>query len=276
MSVHALRVGSVERHPGEELGRHAAALAGVVAAAAGARAGGGGSAQLAEQFAVAPHSGEPAGITHRTGAELVVDGERAGVHVADRVDEADDPAGAAHVQPGQRRAEGVEVEEAVTGEDLVAVGEQPAIDRALLVLGRVEFVPRVGAAARRAQPGDAQLGAVAVGERLEVVELGDVVPGDDDGDLERPEPGGGEVVHRRPRPGDTSRRRGRRRSSPRRRRRGSSARRGTTSTPAARAARRSTNVPLVENLTPIRSSWRSSTSSKKSRRSIGSPPPMLM
>ena len=202
VSAHAFRIGSVERHPGEELRRHAPALAGVVAAATGAGAGGGRLAQLAEQPAVSPDLGEPAGGADRTGAELFMDGERACVHVADGIDQADDPAGSAHVQPGQRRAEGVEMEEAVTGEDLVAVGVQPAIDRALLVLGRVELVPRVGAAARRAQPGDAQLGAVAVGERLEVVELGDVVPGDDDGDLERPEPGGSEVVHRRPRPGE--------------------------------------------------------------------------
>ncbi len=84
-----------------------------------------------------------------------MDDERTGVHVADRVDEADDAAGAAQVEPRQRRAEGVEVEEAVAGEHLVAVGEQPVVDRALLVLRRVEVVPGVGAAARRAQSGDA-------------------------------------------------------------------------------------------------------------------------
>jgi hypothetical protein len=35
----------------------------------------------------------------------------------------------------------------------------------------VELVPDIGAASRRAQAGDPQLGAVAVGDRLEVVEL---------------------------------------------------------------------------------------------------------
>ncbi len=61
-------------------------------------------------------------------------------------------------------------------------------------------MPGVGAAAGGTQSGDAQLGAVGVGERFQGVELVDVVAGDDDGDLERTEPGGGEVVHRRPGP----------------------------------------------------------------------------
>ena len=127
-----------------------------------------------------PHLGEPAGVADRAGLELVVDHERAGVHVADRVDQAHDAPGAAHVEPGQRLAERVEVEERVAGEHVVAVGQQPLVDLALLGVGRVQLVPRVGAAARRAQAGDAQLGAVRVGERLELVELVDVVAGDDD------------------------------------------------------------------------------------------------
>ena len=112
-------------------------------------------------------------------------------------------------------------------------------------------MPGVGAAARRAQPGDAQLGAVRVGERLEGIELVDVVAGDDDGDLERTEPGGGEVVHRRPGAGVGA---GTADGVVRRRvdaveadldvevvhRRQSFARR-----------RRSMYVPLVENLTPM-------------------------
>ncbi len=201
MAPHALGVRAVERHPGEELGGHAPTLAGVVAPATGARSGGGWLAQLVEEGAVPPHRGEPAGFAHRAGTELLVDDERTGVDIADRVDQADDATGAAQVEPRQWRAEGVEVEEAVAGEDLVTVGEQPAVDRALLVLGRVEVVPRVGAAARRPQSGDAQLGAVTVGERFQVVELVDVVAGDDDGDLERAEARGGEMVHRRPGPG---------------------------------------------------------------------------
>jgi hypothetical protein len=52
------------------------------------------------------------------GLELVVDDERAGVHVADGIDQAHDAAGAAQVEPGQRVAERVEVEERVAGEHL--------------------------------------------------------------------------------------------------------------------------------------------------------------
>ena len=53
-----------------------------------------------------------------SGEELVVDGERAGVDVADGVDQAHHPAGAAQVQPGQRAglAEPRQVEERVAGE----------------------------------------------------------------------------------------------------------------------------------------------------------------
>ena len=66
---------------------------------------------------------------------------------------------------------------------------QPVVELALLVVGGVQLVPGVGAATRRAQAGDAQLGAVGVGQRLEVVELVDVVAGHDDADLERAEVG---------------------------------------------------------------------------------------
>ncbi len=194
----ALRVRAVERQAGEELGGHAPALAGVVGTARGARPGGLRLAQRAEQLAVLPHLGEATLVAHRAGLELVVDDERAGVDVADRVDQADDAARATHVQAGQRLAERVEVEERVAGEDVVAVGQQPAVDLALLVVGRVEVVPAVRAAARRAQAGDAQLRAVRVGQGLEAVELVDVVAGDHDADLERSEAGGGEVVHRPP------------------------------------------------------------------------------
>ena len=103
VAAHALGVGAVEWQAGEELGRHAAALAGVVAAARRAGTGRLRLAQLGEQFAVLPDLGEPAGVADRAGLELVVDHERAGVDVADRVDEADDAAGTAHVQAGQRR-----------------------------------------------------------------------------------------------------------------------------------------------------------------------------
>jgi hypothetical protein len=185
----ALGVGAVERQPGEELGGHAAALAGVVAAARRAGAGRLRLAQLRNSSLSRQTLGEPAGVADGAGLELVVDHERAGVDVADRVDEAHHPAGAAHVEPGQRLAERVEVEERVAGEHVLAVGEQP-VGRSGAA-GRWWGAARatVGAATRRAQPGDAELGAVAVGERLELVELVDVVAGDDHRDLERSEAG---------------------------------------------------------------------------------------
>src|SRR5271166_4869956 len=57
-------------------------------------------------------------------------------------------------------------------------------------------VPDVGATAGWTQPGEPQLSAEPVGERLELVELAGVLPGDDDGDLEPGEARLGEVAHR--------------------------------------------------------------------------------
>ena len=76
-----------------------------------------------------------------------MDDERAHVHVADRVDEAHDTPGAAHVEARQGFTEHVEVEERVARQHVVAVGEQPLVDLALLGVGRVQFVPGVGATA---------------------------------------------------------------------------------------------------------------------------------
>ena len=194
--VHALGVGTVERQAGEELRRHAAALARVVAPARRARPGGLRPSQLLEQLALPPDVREPAGVPHRSGAELVVDHERAGVHVADRVDQAHDAPGAAHVEAGERLAEGVEMEERVAREDVGPVGEEPAVDLALLLVRRAQLGPAVRAATGRPQSGDAQLRAVRIGESLELVELPNVVAGHHDRDLEWPEPGVPERVHR--------------------------------------------------------------------------------
>ena len=60
----------------------------------------------------------------------------------------------------------------------------------------MQFVPHVGAAARGAQPGDAQRGAVPVGQFLEVVELVDIVTGHHDRDLGVAEPRGAQVLQR--------------------------------------------------------------------------------
>ena len=69
-SVDALRVGAVEREPGEELGGHAASLAGVEAAAAGAGSGGLRLPKGAKELAVPPDTGEPVGVPHVAGLEL--------------------------------------------------------------------------------------------------------------------------------------------------------------------------------------------------------------
>ena len=94
-----------------------------------------------------------------------MDRERAGVHVADRVDQADHPAGAAEVQPGQRtpRTPARWKNESPVSTPL-AVREQPVVELPLLLGGRVQLVPDVGAAAGRAQPGEPQLRAVPVGD----------------------------------------------------------------------------------------------------------------
>ncbi len=138
--------------------------------------------------------GEPTAVPDAPGAELRMEHERARVHVADRVDEAHHATGAAQVEPGQGLAEGREVEERVARQHAGPL-HQPVVEAALLLGGRVQLVPCVGTAAGGTQPGEPQLSAVPVGDGLESVELVDVVAGDDDADLERPEAGLGQVVH---------------------------------------------------------------------------------
>ena len=139
--VHALGVRSVERQAGEELGRHAAALAGVVGAAGRAGPGALRLAQRGEQRRLAPDGGEAPGVADVAGQELAVDDEGAGVDVADRVDQAHHPPGPAEVQPVERLAEGREVEEGVAGQHAGAL-QQPVVERALLRRRRVQRRPR--------------------------------------------------------------------------------------------------------------------------------------
>ena len=63
-----------------------------------------------------------------------MDGERAGIHVADGVDQAHHPAGSAHVQAGQSTGltERRQMEERVAGEDVRAI-QEPAIQAAILL-----------------------------------------------------------------------------------------------------------------------------------------------
>src|SRR6185437_877664 len=84
----AFRVGAVQWQAGEELRGHAAAAARVIRRAGLAGPAGLRLAQPGEQLGVLPYVREPARVADVAGPEAVVDGERAGVHVADRVDQA--------------------------------------------------------------------------------------------------------------------------------------------------------------------------------------------
>ena len=125
-----------------------------------------------------------------------MDGERAGVYVANGVDQAHHPPGAAQIEAGQRLAERGQVEEGVPGQDLLAARDEPVVQVTLLLRGGMQLVPDVRAAPGQAQPGQPQLGAEPLGERLECVELAGVVPRDDGRNLEPGETRGGEVAHR--------------------------------------------------------------------------------
>ena len=92
--------------------------------------------------------------------------------------------GATEVQPGQRVSVAGQVEERVAGKHVLAVRDEPVVELALLLRSDVQVVPDVGAAPGRPQPGDPQLRVEPVGDRLEFVELADVVAGHDDRDLE--------------------------------------------------------------------------------------------
>src|SRR5207342_3117080 len=89
--LYALGVGTVQRQPGEELGGHAAAPAGVEELARRAGAASLRRPQLGEQSGPQPDVLEPTVGEEVAGQELVVDRERTGVDVADGVNQADHP-----------------------------------------------------------------------------------------------------------------------------------------------------------------------------------------
>ena len=160
VSERALGIGPVERQSREELGRHAATAARVVGPHE-AHAPPDCGSRSSWNNSDSRHTARSRRLADVAGEELVVDREGAGVDVADGVDEADDATRAAQVQARQRLAVGGQVEEGVAGEHVFAVGEQPVVELALLVGGRVQLVPDVGAATRGSQPGEPQLSAVA-------------------------------------------------------------------------------------------------------------------
>ncbi len=122
-----------------------------------------GLAELGEQVGVPPDFGESTRSPDVAREELVMNGERAGVDVSDRVHQADHPSGPAEIEAGERFPVTGEVEEGVTGEHVLAMRPQPQIQLTLLFGRGVEFVPHVGTSARWAKPGQSQLGPVAVG-----------------------------------------------------------------------------------------------------------------
>ncbi len=125
-----------------------------------------------------------------------MDGEGTRVHVPDGVDEAHHAAGAAQVQTGQGCAVRGEVEEGVAGEHLVAVGDEPVVQFALLLGGGMQLVPHVRAATGGPQAREPQLRAEPVRDDLELVQLGDVRAGADHRQLEVLHPGIREILHR--------------------------------------------------------------------------------
>ena len=127
-----------------------------------------------------------------------MDGEGAGIDVADRIDQAYHPARPAQVQPGERprRTEPGQVEEGVARQHAVTAFDEPVVELHLLLGGGVQFVPHVGTTARRAEARYPQRSAVTRCQSSEFVELVDIVSGDDDGDLRVFEPSGSEVLQR--------------------------------------------------------------------------------
>src|SRR5580658_842712 len=104
-----------------------------------------------------------------------MDGERAGIDVADRVDQAHHPPGTAQVQSRQGLPVAGQVEERVTSKNTLPPADQPVIKRALLVSTRMQFVPDVSAPPGRTQPGEPQLRPVLVSQGRELIQLADVL-----------------------------------------------------------------------------------------------------
>ena len=152
VAEHALRIGGVERQTGEELGGHTATTAGIETAAGTTRSRIRGFTQFGEQIRGTPHRSEAPSLMNGTGFEVVVQNKRAGIHIANRINETDNPAGTAEVEPGQRLAKGGEMEEGIAGEHMGA-GQQPVVQLDLLGTGGMQLMPGVDAATRGTEAG---------------------------------------------------------------------------------------------------------------------------
>src|SRR5262249_39920289 len=109
-SPYTFGIRSVQGKAGEELRRHATATTRIEMRASRARTARCRRSHLGEEIRMLPDRRETAVGQHVSGKELLVDGERAGVHVADRVDQTHHPACAAEVQTRQRLPERGQVE----------------------------------------------------------------------------------------------------------------------------------------------------------------------
>src|SRR5262249_14607987 len=99
IALNAFGVRPVQRQAWEELGSHAAAAAAVVVAAAATCTGGLRFPQLPKQWCVLPYVLKAVIRQDVSGMEPIVNGERACVYVADRVDETHHATGTTQVQP---------------------------------------------------------------------------------------------------------------------------------------------------------------------------------
>jgi hypothetical protein len=104
------------------------------------------SAQFSEAVARPPYRSEPTVIANVAGKEFIMDNERACVDITNRINQAYNAAGSTEVEARQTLAEGVEVEEGVTGQHIFAVTEQPLVQGSLLVKSWVKFFPGIDGA----------------------------------------------------------------------------------------------------------------------------------
>ena len=81
------------------------------------------SAQFSEAVARSPYRCEPTVIANVARKELIMDNERARVDITNRIDQAHNAASSTEIEARQTLAEGVEVEERVTGQHIFTVTE---------------------------------------------------------------------------------------------------------------------------------------------------------
>ena len=119
MTLHAFWVWPVEWETGKEFCCHATALAWVVTVARCARPGRFGFAQRQEQVARLPYLCKSAFAKHRACFELIVNNERARIHIANRVDQTNHATSTTQIEAGKRLAQRIEMEERISRQHVV-------------------------------------------------------------------------------------------------------------------------------------------------------------